>query len=57
MIDEAAKQFPGVAFSVTPAFGVHEKLGEVVLERAGVKSGSLAEPALSGVEGLGMTSE
>src|SRR3954470_22800246 len=34
MIDEAAKNFPGVTFSVTPAFGVHEKLGEVVLERA-----------------------
>jgi sirohydrochlorin cobaltochelatase len=38
MIDEAAAQFPGVKFSVTPAFGVHEKLGEVVLERAGVSS-------------------
>ena len=36
MIDEAAKEFPGVKFSVTPAFGVHEKLGEVVLERAGL---------------------
>jgi sirohydrochlorin ferrochelatase len=36
MITEAAKQFPGVTFSVTPAFGVHEKLGEVVLERAGL---------------------
>jgi sirohydrochlorin ferrochelatase len=36
MIDEAAKGFPGVKFSVTPAFGVHEKLGEVVLERAGL---------------------
>src|SRR6476619_5872635 len=35
MIDDAAKKFPGVKFSVTPAFGVHEKLGEVVLERAG----------------------
>jgi sirohydrochlorin ferrochelatase len=36
MIDEAAKEFPGVTFSVTPAFGIHEKLGEVILERAGV---------------------
>jgi hypothetical protein len=36
MIDEAGKSFPGVKFSVTPAFGVHEKLGEVVLERAGL---------------------
>src|SRR5918996_2641760 len=39
MIAEAAKQFPGVTFSVTPAFDVHEKLGEVVLERAGVATG------------------
>lgn len=36
MIDQAAVNFPGVKFSVTPAFGVHEKLGEVVLERAGL---------------------
>lgn len=36
MIDEAAPKFPGVTFSVTPAFGVHEKLGAVVLERAGL---------------------
>jgi hypothetical protein len=25
-----------VSFSVTPAFGLHEKLAEVVLERAGL---------------------
>ena len=42
MIDEAAKHFPGVTFSVTPAFGVHEKLGEVVLERAGIVSAPAA---------------
>src|ERR1043166_6847335 len=36
MVAEAAAKHPGVKFSVTPAFGVHEKLGEVVLERAGV---------------------
>ena len=41
MIDEAARNFPGVKFSVTPAFGVHEKLGEVVLERAGITPGSV----------------
>jgi sirohydrochlorin ferrochelatase len=47
MIDEAAKAFPDVKFSVTPAFGVHEKLGEVVLERAGerVSAASSAGPA------------
>jgi sirohydrochlorin ferrochelatase len=36
MVAAAAKSFPNVAFSVTPAFGLHEKLAEVVLERAGV---------------------
>jgi len=36
MVGEAAARFPGVRFTVTPAFGLHEKLGEVVLERAGV---------------------
>jgi sirohydrochlorin ferrochelatase len=37
MVAAAAARFPGVAFRVTEAFGVHEKLGEVVLERAGVE--------------------
>ena len=36
MVAEAAKAHPGVSYSVTPAFGVHEKLGEVVLERVGI---------------------
>lgn len=36
MVAEAAAKHPGVKYSVTPAFGVHEKLGEVVLERAGL---------------------
>ena len=38
MVAEAAKAHPGVSYSVTPAFGVHEKLGEVVLERVGIQS-------------------
>jgi sirohydrochlorin ferrochelatase len=38
MVAAAAARFPGVAFRVTPAFGVHEKLGEVILERAGVEA-------------------
>jgi sirohydrochlorin ferrochelatase len=38
MVAEAAKTHPGVSYSVTPAFGVHEKLGEVVLERVGIHS-------------------
>lgn len=36
MVTEASKAFPGVSFSVTPAFGVHEKLGEIILGRAGL---------------------
>jgi len=36
MVGEAASKHPGIRYSVTPAFGLHEKLGEVVLERAGV---------------------
>lgn len=36
LVSEASAMFPGVTCSVTPAFGVHEKLGEVVLERAGL---------------------
>jgi sirohydrochlorin ferrochelatase len=37
MVTEAARQFPQVTFNVTPAFGVHERLAEVVLDRAGVE--------------------
>ena len=37
MVSSVAKAFPHVVFSVTPAFGVHEKLAELVLERAGVE--------------------
>jgi sirohydrochlorin ferrochelatase len=37
MVAEASVKFPGVSCTVTPAFGVHEKLGEVVLERAGLR--------------------
>ena len=36
MVTDIARAFPHVSFSVTPAFGLHEKLAEVVLERAGV---------------------
>jgi sirohydrochlorin ferrochelatase len=37
LVSNVAKTFPHVAFSVTPAFGVHEKLAELVLERAGIE--------------------
>ena len=36
MVAAVARSFPGIAFSVTPTFGLHERLAEVVLERAGV---------------------
>ena len=36
MVANVAKAFPNVSFNVTPAFGLHEKLAEVVLERAGI---------------------
>ena len=36
MVANVAKTFPNVAFRVTPAFGLHGKLAEVVLERAGI---------------------
>jgi sirohydrochlorin ferrochelatase len=36
MVAAAARPFPGVSFTVTPAFGLHEKLAQVVLERAAV---------------------
>jgi sirohydrochlorin ferrochelatase len=36
LVAEAAAAFPNVAYRVTDAFGLHEKLAEVVLERTGV---------------------
>jgi sirohydrochlorin ferrochelatase len=36
MVAGVARAFPNVSFSVTPAFGLHEKLAEVVLEKAGL---------------------
>ena len=36
MVAEAARSHPRVRFHVTPAFGVHEKLGELILSRAAI---------------------
>jgi len=36
IVAQVARAFPHVTFGVTPAFGLHEKLAEVVIERAGV---------------------
>jgi len=37
IVAEATKRYPALAVRVTPAFGVHAKLAEVVAERAGVE--------------------
>ena len=37
IVSRTAEKFPDVTFSVTPAFGVHEKLGELILDRAGIE--------------------
>ena len=36
LVEEAAQAFPGVQHCVTAPLGVHDKIGEVILERAGV---------------------
>ena len=44
MVGEAAARYPGVRYVVSPAFGVSEKLAEVILERAGVAPLQLQTP-------------
>jgi sirohydrochlorin ferrochelatase len=34
MVNEVTPKYPSVRFSVTPPFGINEKLGEVILSRA-----------------------
>jgi sirohydrochlorin ferrochelatase len=36
MVADATRSYPLLSVRVTDAFGVHEKLGEVILERAGI---------------------
>ncbi|MDB4905933.1 MAG: Sirohydrochlorin cobaltochelatase [Gemmatimonadetes bacterium] len=45
LVAEAASHHPQATYVVTPAFGVHEKLGEIVLERAGLR---VTNPVSSG---------
>ncbi len=41
LIETTSAKFPTVKFSVTPPLGLHEKIGEVILERAGlIREGS-----------------
>lgn len=42
MVSEAAANHPGVTFSVTPPFGIEEKLGEIILTRAHLSAESPA---------------
>lgn len=44
MVAEAARSHPGVEFSVTPAFGMHEKLAELILLRAGIPRADSQQP-------------
>ena len=37
IVSEATKRYPDLVVRVTPAFGVHPKLAEVIAERAGVE--------------------
>jgi sirohydrochlorin ferrochelatase len=36
MVAEAAAEHPGLTYRMTSGFGVHEKLGELILDRAGL---------------------
>ena len=45
MVAEAADAHPGIAYRVTDAFGVHEKLGELILVRAGVEAAAVPDGA------------
>src|SRR4051812_204166 len=36
LVEEAAREFPQITYRVTDAFGVHEKLAELIAFRAGV---------------------
>ncbi len=45
MVAEAARPFPEVSFRVTAAFGVHEKLAELILVRTGISGSADAELA------------
>lgn len=42
IVGEATRPYPGLRVRVTPAFGVHAKLAEVIAERAGVEIVSAA---------------
>lgn len=47
LVAAAAAPYPGVTIRVTPAFGVHERLGQLILDRAGLHAAHVP----SGAEG------
>jgi hypothetical protein len=44
LVSEAAATFPNVAFRVTGAFGIHEKLAELIAIRTGVELAMSSTP-------------
>jgi sirohydrochlorin ferrochelatase len=44
LVAEAARQFPDLTYRVTDAFGVHEKLAELIALRAGVDIATPVDP-------------
>jgi sirohydrochlorin ferrochelatase len=52
MVATAAGGYPDVEFRVTPAFGVHEKLAELILERTGIGSAALARSGVRLADGF-----
>ena len=53
LVAQAAASHPGVRYSVTPAFGVHDHLASVILERAGVSATHRADDGCACVRPAG----
>ena len=54
MVAEAARAYPQVSCTVTTAFGVHDKLAEVIVERAGLREDASSSAAPSEAAGCCM---
>jgi sirohydrochlorin ferrochelatase len=50
MVKEAAAKHPGVKFTVTKPLGLHKKIGEIILERAGLHRMDFTAQLLQEVE-------
>jgi sirohydrochlorin ferrochelatase len=49
MVADAARAHPDITFRVTPAFGVDDKIAQLILDRAGIGSPSGQRPTANGV--------